>query len=75
MIRFIVELFDTSGQALEPGLGGQQLDYEYPVPVPQVGDTVVLMTNTWRVESREFQFHRKDDGNVSKVTLICSKVH
>jgi hypothetical protein len=75
MTRFMIELWDTEGKALEPGLGGESFEYEFPVPVPEVGDTVVVMTGAWRVKAREFQFIRLETGqNVSKVVLRCSKV-
>lgn len=75
MVRFMIELWDMQRQALEPGLGGESFEFEFPVPVPQVGDTVVVMTGSWHVQAREFQFIRLESGqNVSKVVLRCSKL-
>jgi hypothetical protein len=75
MARFIVELWDTEGKALEPGFGGESFEFEFPPSVPQVGETVVVLTGNWRVERRTFYYYRLDSGqNVSKVVLICSKI-
>jgi hypothetical protein len=71
----MLELWDTQGKALEPVLGGESFEFEYPVPLPQVGNNVHLMTDRWRVLAREFQYLRLESGqNVSKDVLTCSKI-
>lgn len=74
MTRFVLDLYDTEGRALEPGFGGALFEFEFPVPVPQIGETVVVMTGQWRVETRTFHYSTLENGqNVLRVVLTCSK--
>ena len=73
-----LEIGDTNGKAIVPGISGARYESETPLPIPQVGDTVVSsLDRKFTVESVAYQYAHDEDhpqNLISFVQIICRPI-
>lgn len=74
MDQFIIEFWDTDKKAIEPGFGSGAFAFASAPPVPQVGDTVVIKRESWRVHKRTYHYDRAATGLCVRVAVTCSRI-
>jgi len=71
-----IELFDTEGKAIEPGVGGAHYESETPFPIPRSGDFILSMGRRFKVEhiTYEYKFDSDSEQLISAATITCQPV-
>ena len=68
-----IELIDTDGKAIEPGIGGAQFESDTPFPIPNPGDFILSMDRRFMVENitYEYKYEGGSERLFATVTIVC----
>lgn len=51
-----LDIFDTNGKAIVPGVGGAHYESDTPLPIPRVGELIFAMGREFTVENVTYEY-------------------
>jgi hypothetical protein len=69
-----IQLLDTEGTAIEPGIGGASYESETPFPIPRKGDFILSMGTEFTVENVVYEYRHEAEPPhrvIAAATIIC----
>jgi hypothetical protein len=69
-----IDIFDTDGRAIEPGLGGAHFESDTPFPIPRNGESILSMGREFTVENVTYEYKYEEESPhrlIAAATIIC----